>query len=117
MAKKKADYAGKRSTMLPVGRDPRREFVGLEVASGELPLPIGAHVVDPTEPADTRRSHGWVTSTCLSPILDRPVALALVERGRARMGETVTLTATSGRRTATVVAPCAYDPNGERLNG
>ncbi|MDZ4869592.1 MAG: sarcosine oxidase subunit alpha family protein [Alphaproteobacteria bacterium] len=117
MAKKKADYAGKRSTMLPVGRDPRREFVGLEVADGEAPLPIGAHIVDPSEAADTRRTHGWVTSTCFSPTLERPVALALVENGRARMGEIVTLTSTHGRRSATVVGPCAYDPNGERLNG
>lgn len=116
MAKKKTDFAGKRSTMLPVGRDPRREFVGLEVENGE-PLPIGAHIIDPTEPSDTRRSHGWVTSTCLSPTLGRPLALALVENGRARMGETVTLTSTRGQRTAVIVAPCAFDPAGERLNG
>jgi sarcosine oxidase subunit alpha len=116
MAKKKADFVGKRSTMLPVGRDPRREFVGLAVGEGEGPLPIGAHVVDPTEATDTRRSHGWVTSTCVSPTLGRPIALALVENGRARMGETITLTSTHGQRAAVVVAPCAFDPAGERLN-
>jgi sarcosine oxidase, subunit alpha len=116
MAKKKSDYVGKRSTMLPVARDPRREFVGLAVAEGEAPLPIGAHVIDPNEGVDVRRSHGWVTSTCFSPTLGRPHALALVENGRARLGETVTLLSTSGRRTATIVAPCAFDPNGERLN-
>jgi sarcosine oxidase, subunit alpha len=53
----------------------------------------------------------------MSPTLGRPLALALVENGRARMGETVTLTSTRGRCAAVIVAPCAFDPAGERLNG
>lgn len=116
MAKKRADFVGKRSTMLPVGRDARRQFVGLEVVDGGGALPIGAHVVDPSESAERRRSHGWVTSTCLSPTLGRPVALAMVENGRARLGETVTLVSTAGKRSARIAAPCAFDPEGARLN-
>ena len=116
IAKKKADFVGKRSTMLPVGCDARRQFVGLEVVDGGRPLPIGAHVVDPSEASDTRRSHGWVTSTCLSPTLNRPVALGLVENGRARMGETVALVSTGGKRSARIAGPCAFDPEGARLN-
>lgn len=115
MAKKDADFIGRRSTQLPTGRDARREFVGLEVADGGGILPMGAHAVDGRAPVSTRRSQGWVTSTCMSPTLGRPVALALIENGRARLGETITLAAATGTRRARIAPSCAFDPEGVRL--
>lgn len=62
------------------------------------------------------RSVGFVTSSYFSPTLNRPIALALLERGSDRMGERVTLRHMGQTATATVSAPCALDPEGERLN-
>ena len=48
--------------------------------------------------------------------LKRPVALAMLERGRARRGEEVQVYDAGRCIPARVVEACAYDPAGERLN-
>ena len=84
------EYIGKRSLFMPVANDPRRkQLVGLSVAAGETPLPTGAHVTSGDGRA--RRSQGYVTSSYFSPTLGRPIALGLVEAGRSRIGETVSV--------------------------
>ncbi|MCZ4351222.1 2Fe-2S iron-sulfur cluster-binding protein [Roseovarius aestuarii] len=90
----------------------RKSLVGLVVPSGTAPLPTGAHLVEGTPP----RSLGYVTSSYDSPTLGRPVALGLVENGTARIGETITVHHLGESRTATISAPCAFDPEGERLH-
>jgi sarcosine oxidase subunit alpha len=50
-----------------------------------------------------------------SPVLGRPVALALLEGGRSRLDTTVTVEADGVARTCRVVAPVFHDPAGERL--
>ncbi|TIT77410.1 MAG: hypothetical protein E5W57_15300, partial [Mesorhizobium sp.] len=62
------------------------------------------------------RSIGFVTSSYQSPTLGRPVALALIERGAARHGETIDVQHLGVVRQATIVAPCAFDPEGSRLH-
>ena len=85
---RKDEYIGKRSLFMPVAADPsRKQLVGLSVASGEAPLPTGAHVTIGAGRA--RRSQGYVTSSYFSPSLGRPIALGLVEAGLSRIGETV----------------------------
>ncbi len=90
----------------------RKALVGLRVGAGETALPAGAHLVDGTPP----RSLGYVTSSYDSPTLGRPVALALVENGAARMGDTVSIWHLGETRRATICAPCVFDPEGERLH-
>jgi sarcosine oxidase subunit alpha len=118
IAKKIEDFAGRRSTMTPEGRrENRRQLVGLAPQDGRTLLPTGAHVVVQQE--GKRRSEGWVTSSVQSPTLGRPVAMGLLERGRARMGESVMVydAQHDAQIPAKVVVIASYDPQGERLHG
>jgi sarcosine oxidase subunit alpha len=116
IATRKADFVGKRSLMRPEGlRKDRRQFVGLEAIDGAAPLPIGAHLL-PSGAEPPCASEGWVTSSVWSPSLNRPVALGLVARGRERMGEEATVWDLGEKRRVRIVAPCSYDPKGERLD-
>ena len=88
LARKKVDFIGRRSLLTQdASRDDRRELVGLTVASGENPLPTGAHGV--VRESGRVRSIGYVTSSYFSPTLGKPIALALIERGRRRVGESI----------------------------
>ncbi|MDE3174567.1 MAG: (2Fe-2S)-binding protein [Pseudomonadota bacterium] len=113
-AQRKNEYVGKRSLFTDSACDDnRRHFVGL-AASGAEPLPTGAHAIETG--GGRRRSIGFVTSSYVSPTLGRPIALGLIERGRARIGETVELQHLGRSLTATICAPCFLDPEGVRLN-
>lgn len=113
--KRTDEYIGKRSLFTPAAlSDTRRHLVGLRVPEGGAPIVTGSHVI-PT--SGSRRSLGFVTSSYVSPNLNRPIALALLENGRARMGETVRLFDDGLVREAEVAAPCAFDPEGDRLHG
>ena len=60
---------------------------------------------------------GHVTSSYRSPTLGRPIALAMVERGRSRHGETVYAPLPGGTISAEIVPPVFYDPEGTRHDG
>ncbi|MGD9861872.1 MAG: 2Fe-2S iron-sulfur cluster-binding protein [Pseudodonghicola sp.] len=112
--KKKTAFVGDRGLHTPAANAPdRRQLVGLAVAEGAQVLPTGAHLVTADSPP---RSIGFVTSSYFSPTLNRPIALALLERGPERIGEVVSLRHMGQTATSTVTAPCALDPEGERLN-
>ena len=109
------EYIGKRSLFMPVANDPRRkQLVGLSVATGEKPLPTGAHVTSGEGRA--RRSQGYVTSSYFSPNLGRPIALGLVEAGLSRIGEAVSVYHLGTERRATIAVTVAFDPEGQRLH-
>ena len=113
---KKVDFIGRRSLSTPDALRPdRRQFVGLLPADpAHVPAP-GSHA---TETADgARRSIGWVTSAAHSPALGRSMALGMVERGRARHGEAVTLFHLGQTTQATVCSPVFFDREGARLHG
>jgi sarcosine oxidase subunit alpha len=113
--KRAGDFIGKRSLLTEVASAPgRRQWVGFEPMEGREPLPCGAHVVDLA--GQRPRSAGFVTSSYASPTLGRPIALGLVERGAARIGEEVTLQHLGRRLTARIAPACAFDPMGERLH-
>ncbi|MES2494733.1 MAG: sarcosine oxidase subunit alpha family protein [Pseudomonadota bacterium] len=113
--RRKGDFAGKRSLMLDIHKDPARlQLVGL-TAEGRDMLPIGAHLVRGS--GDDRASDGFVTSSAHSPMFGKGVALALVHGGAGRIGEAVTLEYEGRSLTATIVNPTLYDPEGARLNG
>jgi sarcosine oxidase subunit alpha len=56
---------------------------------------------------------------CYSPALEGYIALALLERGRQRHGETLhAANPLSGRHgPVEIVAPCFFDPEGSRMHG
>jgi sarcosine oxidase subunit alpha len=111
--KKTAAFIGDRSLHNDKANGPdRKTLVGLVVATGDAALPTGAHLVEGTPP----RSLGYVTSSYDSPTLGHPIALALVENGAARSGDTISVWHLGEMRTATICAPCAFDPDGGRLH-
>jgi sarcosine oxidase subunit alpha len=114
-AKRQTEYVGRRSLFTEeASRDNRMQLVGLTVPEGEQPLPTGAHGIKREN--GRLHSQGFVTSSYQSPTLGRPVALGLIERGAARHGETIEIQHLGKVRTATIAAPCAFDPAGDRLH-
>lgn len=112
IAKKTSDFVGRRSLLRPAcAREDRLQLVGLESANA---LPIGAHIMEGSNAPCP--SGGFVTSTCISPTLGRPIALARIREGRARLGETVKLFDLGQIFEAKIVAPCFLDPDGRRLH-
>ena len=69
------------------------------------------------QPADTSRSIGVVTSVTFSPVLNRWVALVLVENGQALIGQPLLASAPLDGASCpvTVQAPVFIDPEGVRL--
>ena len=111
---------GKRSLRRPgLARGNRPQLVGLTAVDGTSRVPRGAQLVVDPGCATPIPVEGEVTSACWSPHLERPIALGLLERGRARIGER--LFAASPLRSEAVevqvAAPVFFDPTGERLRG
>jgi sarcosine oxidase subunit alpha len=112
--KRKDEYVGGRSLFTPFAkRAGRKQLVGI-AASGNQPIPVGAHAVVDTN--GKRRSIGYVTSSCFSPALNRPIALGLVEDGRRRLGEQLNLEHLGARFIGTLVGSCFLDIPGARLH-
>ncbi len=115
MKKREDEFAGRRALFTPQARGAdRRQLVGLAVDESAEPLPTGAHGYAPS--GGRRRSIGYVTSSYLSPELGRPIALALIENGRERLGERIPLVHLDATFEAMVTSPVAYDPAGMRLD-
>ena len=107
VSKKKRDFVGLRSfARADTSRADRKQLVGL---LPESRLAEGAQLVCPESTA----SLGHVTSSYVSAALGRPFALALVERGRERIGETVYADGVA----AEVVDSVLYDKEGARRDG
>ena len=113
---KKKDFLGRRSlARADSARADRRHFVGL---LPEVRVPEGAQIVAEHRRRPPMKMIGHVTSCYDSATLGRPIALAMIDAGRERMGETVTIPLTMQGRVvrAKIVSPVFYDPEGERLN-
>ncbi len=115
VAKKQADFVGKRSLLRAQDqRSDRRQFVGVEPLDENEHLQPGAHFVTPQDAG--RRSQGMVTSACFSPTLNRSIGLGLLERGFERKGETVTVFDDGRTFDVRITDPAFYDPTGEKMN-
>jgi len=113
--KKAANFVGRRSLTRPAGRDPDRlQLVGLLPVDRKTRLPVGAHLSLRKPPT---LAEGLVTSSCFSPVLQQPIALAMVTRGRQRIGERLQTWFLGKMTEAEVVATPFFDPSGERLHG
>ena len=84
----------------------------------EARVPEGAQIVSELRRRPPMKMIGHVTSAYDSAALGKSIALALIERGHERMGETVAIPLTLEGRVvkAEIVSPVFYDPAGERLN-
>ncbi|MDH6125495.1 2Fe-2S iron-sulfur cluster-binding protein [Kitasatospora sp. GP82] len=118
---KHKQFIGKRSfRRADTARADRRRLVGLLPLDRAELLPEGAQLIA-DETALTGppvRMIGHVTSSYRSAALGRTFALALVERGRDRIGEKVYAPLPDGRLVAaTVTEPVLLDPKGARRDG
>jgi methylglutamate dehydrogenase subunit C len=115
----KKDFVGKALGLRPALTDPgRKQLVGLRSLDGK-PVLAGAHLVSGADAKEPGRSQGHVTSMCFSPALESYIALALLERGRTRLGENLFAAdpVRGGHGPVKVVHPCFFDPDGSRMHG
>lgn len=121
VAKKKHDFVGMRSLARPtMSAVDRKQMVGLLTVDRTTILEEGAQIVEHTterERPAKGSALGHVTSSYPSDAMGRPIALALVKGGRARIGETLDVPMPKGRVAVTIVDPVFIDPKNERLNG
>ena len=89
--------------------------MGLLTSDARTVLAEGAQVV-PLQGAHGAPSIGHVTSAYFSPIVGRPIALALIADGRNAIGSKVHIHTPSRLIEAEVVSTAFYDPDGKRLD-
>ncbi|HYM98561.1 MAG TPA: glycine cleavage T C-terminal barrel domain-containing protein, partial [Aestuariivirgaceae bacterium] len=117
VSKKKRDFLGKRSLAQPYLKLPgRKQLVGLLTEDPQEVLPDGAHAVEKVEPKPPMKTMGHVTSSYFSPTLNRSIAMALIENGVQRIGETLSFPLSDKVVKAKVVDPVFYDKEGTRQN-
>ncbi|WP_282610926.1 sarcosine oxidase subunit alpha [Pelagibius sp. Alg239-R121] len=116
VGKKKPDFVGMRSLKRPdLVAEGRKQLVGLLTDDPKTLLEEGAQIVaDPKQPIPMKMI-GHVTSSYWSEALGRTIALAVVEGGRSRMGESLHIPMPDRVLSAKVTETVFYDPEGERL--
>ena len=116
VSKKKKDFIGKRSFMRPdTARSNRKQLVGLFTDNPDQVLMEGAQIVAALERKPPMKMIGHVSSAYYSPNVGRSIALALIERGRERMGEKLYAPMPDKVVPVTVTNPVFFDPENERL--
>ncbi|MCX7889684.1 MAG: sarcosine oxidase subunit alpha family protein, partial [Rhodobacteraceae bacterium] len=116
IGKAKPDFVGKRSLLRPdLVAKGRKQLVGLLTEDPKAVLVEGAQIVaDPAQPVPMRMI-GHVTSAYWSEALGRSIALALVEGGHDRMGQTLHVPLEGRTVAAKVTGVTFLDPEGQRL--
>jgi sarcosine oxidase subunit alpha len=120
MLSTKKDFIGKTMAARPGLIDPDRPaLVGIRPVDRSARLRGGAHLLPVGAETIAAHDQGYVTSTCFSPIMEGWIGLALLARGRERIGERVR--AVSPVRgtdiEVEVCSPIFFDPAGARLRG
>jgi heterotetrameric sarcosine oxidase alpha subunit len=116
----KKHFVGRRLLERPAMADAARpSLVGLAPVDGVTAIPAGAQLIADIRAKPPVKMLGHITSATFSPTLGRPIALALLTNGWARLGETVVAASPLDgvNVAARVVRPVFYDPAGERLHG
>ena len=116
VSKKKRDFIGKRAHSRPdTLRADRKQLVGLLTENPETVLPEGSQIVSAVSPRPPMPMEGFVTSSYWSAALGRSIAMALLESGHGRHGETVTISLPDRIVRAEVTRPQFYDLDGEKI--
>ncbi|MGO2036398.1 MAG: glycine cleavage T C-terminal barrel domain-containing protein, partial [Brevibacterium sp.] len=116
------DFIGKRSySRIDTAREDRKHLVGVLPVDGTTRLAEGAQLITAGTPVTPEAGPvpmiGHVTSSYMSPALDRPIGLALVENGRNRTGEIVQSPLGGELVDVEITSPVFYDPEGNRRDG
>ena len=113
-------FAGKALLQRPALQSADRlQLVGLQPVDGRSPIPVAAQLgATPWQAGQRQVSLGRLTASVHSPTLDRPIALALLQDGRARLGDSLWAISPLEQRSVQVqvTAPCFVDPEGRRLH-
>ena len=113
IGKQKPDFVGKRSlARASMSAPDRKQLVGLLTVDGAQPLEEGAQV----STSATGHSIGHVTSSYASAAVGRPIALAMIEGGRARLGERLCVPMPGSAIAVEVVDPVFLDKENARVN-
>jgi sarcosine oxidase subunit alpha len=116
IAQQKPDFLGKRSlARADIARDDRKQLVGLLPDDPRALLEEGAPIVAEPSARIPLAMIGHVTSSYRSPNLGRTFALAMVGRGRERLGQKLYVAMPDRTITATVTDPVLIDKDNERL--
>ena len=114
IAKKTADFVGKRSLALPAFTRPDRlQLVGLKTSDTTQFVPVGSHVICQS----TGKPEGHITSSVLSPTLGCSISIGMLKSGHSREGDEVIIDIDRNQFVAKVVPLTFYDPEGNRLRG
>lgn len=114
--KEKPDFIGKRSLKLSaIAAAGRKQLVGLQTEDPSIVLEEGAQIT--VASGRSGAAIGHVTSSYASAAAGRSIALALIEAGRDKIGESVFATGNNALVPAQIVSPVFYDREGGRLNG
>ena len=118
VSKKKDDFIGKRSLdQAFLASEGRKQLVGLLTTDPQEVLPDGAYAVETVKSAPPMKMIGHVTSSYFSPTLQRSIAMALIEGGQGKMGETVSFPLEGGKTVEAVISsPVFLDAEGKRQN-
>jgi sarcosine oxidase subunit alpha len=118
IGKAKPDFVGKRGLMRPyLAAGGRRQIVGLLSRDGRTVLEEGAQLVENPGGTIPMAMIGHVTSSYWSENCGGPIALAVVEGGRERTGQTLCVPMPDGMIEVEVTATVFFDEKGERLHG
>ncbi len=125
VSKKKKDFMGRRSFARTDNlRDDRKQLVGLLPEDPDKVLPEGSQITagrqERPAPGTTVPMIGHVTSSYYSANMGRSFALAMVEAGRDKIGESVYVPVADGADgvvRAEITASVFVDPDGERQDG
>jgi sarcosine oxidase subunit alpha len=117
VGKNKPDFVGKRSLARPAFSSPeRRQLVGLLTGDPRVVLEEGSQAMAQANARPPARALGHVTSSYFSSVLGRSIALGLIARGRARLGQTLYVPGEGADIPVQVASPVFYDPEGKRLH-
>jgi sarcosine oxidase subunit alpha len=113
---KTKDCLGKRSlSRIDTQRLDRKQLVGLLTDDPLFVLPEGAQILNEATLTIPAPMVGHVTSSYMSPTLERSIAMALVKGGASRVGERLHISLRDGRvAAATITSPVFLDPKSER---
>ncbi|MGE0846946.1 MAG: sarcosine oxidase subunit alpha family protein [Flavobacteriaceae bacterium] len=120
MMSSRKDYVGRVMAARPALTDPRRwNVVGVRPLDARSRLRAGAHFIPEGEPESVEHDKGYMTSVCHSPVIGSWIGLALIERGRERIGERMRAVdpVRAGSVLVEICEPCFYDPEGGRQRG
>ena len=114
IGKNKTDFVGKRSLTRPdMVAEGRRQLVGLVTKNPDEVIDEGAQVVDDPHQAIPMKMIGHVTSSYASSNCGRSIAMAMIDGGRARIGDTVHVTTPEGFTEAVISSSVFYEVKGE----